>query len=291
MNNERDTMGIVRSWLRDDGYDNGDRVLDAVLAGIDGVPQRRSRPLGFRWPSLNARTLRYAVAAASIVAAAIFGLDWLSRSVANPPTPAPTATPSASTLVRLPEEELHGGRYGLALALGISVEVPPAGWGGCCLASIIVSDEGPQDGALVYSDVTHITIYRDPCHWSTSKTLQPSGAEAIATALSALPGRNGTEPERVTLPGGATAVHVRLTVPKRLAASDTGFEDCYGHEYRTWNSLTGDPVRQWGPEQVDDIYLVDVKTSTVAFDLVHYPETSQASRRALQEMLASIRID
>ena len=124
MNSERDTMGIVRSWLRDDGYDNGDRVLDAVLAGIDSVPQRHSRPMGLRWPSLNARTLRYAVAAASIVAAAIFGLDWLSRSVANPPTPGPTATPSASLLVRLPEEDLHGGRYGLALALGISVEVP-----------------------------------------------------------------------------------------------------------------------------------------------------------------------
>jgi hypothetical protein len=283
---QRGTVRIVRRWLDEGTYDRADRVLDVVLAQLDTTPQRGAGWLP-RWFSTPAKSLRYGVAAAFIIAVVI-AANVLPRSVAGPaptPTPAPTA---ASAPPRLPNAELNGGRYLLAGAHGITVEAPARGWAGYCCPGdpvIVNGQDLPRFASLRYADATLMTLYLDPCHWSQSKTRVPKGASSIAAVLSALPGRSGSPPEAVTL-GGRPAVHVRLTVP-----GDASISDCYGHEYRTWNVGAGDPRGQDGPGQIDDIYLVDIGGSTVVLDASYFPETSMADRRALNAMLDSLRIE
>lgn len=291
MNRERDTAAAVRAWLREDARDNADRVLDAVLAQLDATPQRRSRWVAAGFPTMNRSWLAYGFAALSLAAAAIIGLNLVSDRVASPPTPAPTAAPTPVTPPppRLSAGgPLFGGRYTLAGALGITVEAPANGWTGrCCPGdpAIFNDADGPAPyAAFRFADATQIIVYNNPCDWAHSVTQEPSGAAAIAAALSALPGRSGSEPEQVSL-AGTTAVHVRLKVPGKA-----DFGSCYGHLYRTWNTLAGDSRDQEGPGQIDDIYLVDIGAKTVLFDLGYFPETSKSDRRALTAMLESIRI-
>lgn len=291
MNSERDAARAVRMWLRDGGSENADRVLDAVLVELDTVPQRQPRRMFGRLPSMQAGWLGYGLAAISLVAVALFGLRLVSDRVAAPPTstsvPSPFASPGASIPPRL-NGELSGGRYTLAGAHRLTVEAPQSGWAGFCCpgsAGIFNGDDPPRFASLRYADVTLMTIYLDPCHWSTGETLQPKGAADIAAALSRLPGRSGTTPQAVTVAGRA-AVHVRLTVP-----GDASISACYGHEYRTWNVGAGDPRDQDGPGEIDDIYLIDLGLSTVAIDLSYFPGTSIGDRRALVAMLQSVRID
>ena len=286
MRDQRDTVRIVRRWLDEGTYDRADRVLDVVLAQLDATPQRRAGWLP-RWISTPAKSLRYGIAAAFIIAVVV-AANVLPRSVAGPaptPTPAPTA---ASAPPRLPNAVLNGGRYLLAGAHGITVEAPARGWAGyCCPGDPVIFNEEDlrRFASLRYADATLMILYLDPCHWSQSKTQVPKGASAIAAALSALPGRSGSSPEAVTF-GGRLALHVRLTVP-----GDASIGDCYGHEYRTWNVGAGDPRAQEGPGQIDEIYLVDIGGSTVVLDASYFPETSMADRRALDAMLDSLRIE
>lgn len=291
MNPERDTAGAVRVWLHEDATDNADRVLDAVLAELDATPQRRPRSFGDGFRTMKAAWLGYGLAAISLVVAATLGLSLLSHRVASPPTrsvsPTPVASPAVSPPPRLPGTPVQGGRYTLAASLGITVEAPPSGWDGtCCPGDPMIFKEAdiPAFAAFRFADASLMVVYEDPCNWSQSETQQPSGAAAIAAALSALPGRSGTEPESVIV-GGTAAVHVRLKVP-----DNADFGGCYGHQYRTWNTLIGDPRDQEAPGQIDDIYLVDIGPKTVVFDLGYFPETSKADRRALTAMLDSIRI-
>ena len=292
MSSERDAARAVRTWLRNDGRENADRVLDAVLADLDTVPQRQPRRLFRHFPSLKAGRLGYGLAVISLIALALLGLRLTSHRVAAPPistsVPTPVATPAVSAPPRLSGASLNGGRYTLAAAHGITIEVPARGWGGYCCPGdpVIYNEQDLQTGgaSLRYADVTLLTLYLDPCQWSQSETQQPKGAAAIAAALSALPGRSGTKPEPVTVAGRA-AFHVRLTVP-----GDASIGDCYGHEYRTWNVGAGDP-RDDFPGQIDEIYLIDIGLSTVAINLTYFPETSTADRRALHAMLDSLRID
>lgn len=291
MSSERDAARAVRTWLRDGGYENADRVLDAVLAGLDSVPQRPPRRMFGGLPSVKRGWFGYGLAAISLVAAALFGLSQVSQRVGAPPTPTsvptPFESPGVSSPPRLFDAALEGGRYTLAGAYGITVEVPARGWvGHCCPGDPVVfsEEQGPRFASLRYADATLMTLYLDPCHWSQSEALQPKGAAAIAAAMSGLPGRDGSEPKAVTV-GGRPAVHVRLTVP-----GDVSIGDCYGFQYRTWNVGAGDPRDQDGPGQIDDIYLIDIGISTVLIDANYLPGTSIADRRALDAMVQSIRI-
>lgn len=288
MNSERDAARVVRVWLREDGEENADRVLDAVLTELDAIPQRRSTGTFGRFRGMKAGWLGYGLAAISLAAVALLGLNLLSHRVAAPPTATSAPTPAVSAPPRLAGAPLNGGRYMLAGAHGITVEAPARGWAGyCCPGDPVIFNEEdpPRFASLRYADATLMTLYLDPCHWSQSKTQVPKGAAAIAAAMSALPGRSGSKPEAVTV-GGRPAVHVRLTVPRDASAGD-----CDGHEYRTWSVGAGDPRDQEGPGQIDDIYLVDIGGSTVVIDASYFPETSMADRRALNAMLDSLRIE
>lgn len=87
---------IVLSWLREDTHENAERVLLLALDEVDTTPQRRSWWSAWRTPSMNS-PVRYAVAAAVVLAVAVVGYQFLP-GVAGPgaPTTAPTTAPSPS---------------------------------------------------------------------------------------------------------------------------------------------------------------------------------------------------
>jgi hypothetical protein len=305
MDREPDTTAAVRAWLRGEGPDNADRVLDAVLTELEALPQRRSKRMPVGVPSTGAGWLRYGLAAISLAAAMVIALSLLPHRVATPPVPTQTVsptqapTPSTSLPPRLPDSQLHGGRYTLFGSFRITIDVPNGGWGGfvsAAAAPAIFNDESPpRFASLRAANVTQMTLYLDPCRWDRSAIVQPKGGASIAAALSTLPGRAGTKPEQVSLMG-TTAQHVRLTVPDGLATRETGggsvsFVGCYGGQYRTWSSAAGDPRDQEAPGQIDDIYLIDHGDSTLLFDASYFPETSASDRRALEAMLRSLRIE
>ncbi len=97
MNADPDVTRVVRSWLKEDAYENADRVLDSVLDQLEWIPQRRAGWLARRFPIMNSSRFRYGIAAAAIVAAAFLGLRFLPGPNVGAPDATPSPTPSTST--------------------------------------------------------------------------------------------------------------------------------------------------------------------------------------------------
>ena len=78
MSADRELERVVRSWLREDGREDADRVLDAALTDIDTTPQRRAH----WWPARRFRNMNNVarLAAAGIAVIAVAVLD-LTRTV------------------------------------------------------------------------------------------------------------------------------------------------------------------------------------------------------------------
>lgn len=96
MKSDRDSTRIIRSWLEDGVTVLPDRVLDAVEESLHATPQRRAGWLSRLFPTRGSNRLRFGFAAVIVVAAILGGLSVLPRKVGGPP--APTASPTASTL-------------------------------------------------------------------------------------------------------------------------------------------------------------------------------------------------
>ena len=299
MSAERDVNRIVRSWLREDEHDSADRVLGIVLDQLDATPQRRAW-----WPARRSVTMNYAklaIAAAAVLVVAVVGFQFLPSSggVGGPaaPTPTPSSTPAPSPSLTpapaLRDGPLDAGTYTLDRNLGITIDVP-AGWSRCCDAYIGNDETGSALAFIAYMDVTNIVVYGDSCRWASTPESEPRGAEAVAAAFAAQRGREGTEPRDVTV-GGRPGLHVRLTVPADLETTeqpdgDATFVDCDQGQFGTFGGPAGLERYAQNVSQVEDLYIVDVDSRTVLFDLGYYEETPAADRDALEEMLASVRI-
>jgi len=104
MSTDRETTRIVRSWLDEGVTQLPDRVLDAVLDQLDTTHQRRAT----WWPARRYQSmnmLKFGLAAAVVVIAALLGVNYLGANVGGPgvadPTPSPTSTADADeALVR-----------------------------------------------------------------------------------------------------------------------------------------------------------------------------------------------
>ncbi|HET6745407.1 MAG TPA: hypothetical protein VFH90_06090 [Candidatus Limnocylindria bacterium] len=105
MSADRDTARIVRSWLREDGHEDADRVLDLVLDQLDTTPQRRAT----WWPVWRPLTLntsiRYGIAAVAVAVAALLGFTYINNQIGNEPTPTPS--PSELSVLPLPAGLQH----------------------------------------------------------------------------------------------------------------------------------------------------------------------------------------
>ena len=92
MSANRDVTGIVRSWLREDGPEDADRVLDLVLDQLDTTPQRRATWWPARRPLTMSISFRYGIAAVALAVAALLGFTYIRNQVGTTdPTPTPTS--------------------------------------------------------------------------------------------------------------------------------------------------------------------------------------------------------
>jgi hypothetical protein len=302
MSTDRDTTRLVRSWLEEGVTALPDRVLDAVLDQLPATPQRRLLERLRRFPTMN-NPVRYAIAAAAVVAIALVGYQFLppDNGTGGPTTPTPTATPaplapspSPAGAPTLPlTTDLEPGAYRPYPELDLTFEAP-GGWATCCEspAGIIWNGEEPPNSATIFfEDFTEITVYDDPCNWGSGVTSEPTGAEAVAQALAE---REGTEAQDVTV-GGLSGFHVQLLVPGDLKIEPQGdgdatFLECDDGEYRHYTGPGGARYAQH-LEQIEDLYIVDVDGKTIAFDLSHFPETADADLEAIEAMLASVEMN
>ena len=95
MSTERDVERIVRSWMDEGVNALPDRVLDAVLDQIPATPQRRAGWPARRFPSLNTY-MRFGLAAAAVVLAAVIGIGLYGNLTGGPPDATPSSTPAPS---------------------------------------------------------------------------------------------------------------------------------------------------------------------------------------------------
>jgi hypothetical protein len=137
----------------------------------------------------------------------------------------------------------------------------------------------PDFGALfLWYGITG--LYTAPCQWTGTFVNPGDTVAAWATALAGLSGFDTTEPTDVTI-GGHPGKRVQLTVP-----ADATLSGCVQNEYRSFDGryyqLNG---------QVDDIWMVDVDGKTLMIRTTYDPDTSEASRAELTQMVEGMEIN
>jgi hypothetical protein len=125
---------IVLSWLREEAYENPERMLLRALDEVDATPQRRSWPA---WRSNRMNTYaKLIVAAAAVLVVAFAGFQLLpgSGGVGGEPTIAPS--PSPTLLAR-----------GAFTSHGVAAQIDATGSGDDVAGTLTVSDSG-QDATV-----------------------------------------------------------------------------------------------------------------------------------------------
>lgn len=208
------------------------------------------------------------------------------------PASASPAAPTAAAVRGIPDGPVQAGTYSFVDGLG-TFDVP-AGWEGCCNQfGVLKSDYA----ALLFEDITDVIVYADSCRWEAGPNPEPKDAEAAAAAFSAQGGHQGTEPEAITvagLPGWRVTLTVPADQPMTGTADDGVFTGCDDGRFATWGLKNGggEPSRyQQGPSQIDTLYIVDVGSRTIVFDMVSGPDISASDQAELDAMLASVKIN
>lgn len=286
MSTDRDTTRIVRSWLRTDGYESADRVLDAVLEQLDTTPQRRVT----WWPARRLpemhTMMKLSLAAAAVVVAALLGYNYLvAPNVGGPrlgdptPTPPPLPTPTPAPLNQ-ERGALAPGSYAIGdLIPERIVFTVPAGWEQLTVPATIWSAAG-SNANLGFATVKNLVV--DPCAPGLGlqdPAVGPS-VDDLATAMAQLPGMEATTPTDVTL-GGFAGKQMELTGSVECPGESGLWECCGGAEFVPAPSL-GERRRLW---------MLDVNGSRLVIASNVRPAASEATAAELQSIIDSIRIE
>lgn len=131
MTTERDPgTRIVLSWLREETWENAERVLLRALDEVDTTPQRRSW-----WPAWRSNRMNtYAkliAAAAAVLVLAVVGYQFLPRNggIGGPPTISPSSSPAL----------LARGTFTARVGDGYTVDLNATGGASSVTGSMIVS--------------------------------------------------------------------------------------------------------------------------------------------------------
>jgi hypothetical protein len=215
MTTDRDVIRIVTSWLREEQYEDANRVLETVLDLVDATPQRRRDWIAWRVPIVNSPILRLSLATTALAAAVLVGANLLFSSApvgpaqTGRPTPAPTlgATPSPSPidLTRaFAGRSLEAGTYSVTIGKSprrFSVQLTlPDGWQLDTRDQSEVAFTGPDASYLGFFAV--LRVYRDPCHPEkgfAGDYLSPSNSMDLEHELAALVGFHASDVESLTV--------------------------------------------------------------------------------------------
>ena len=223
MSTDRDANRIVRSWLKEDRYEDADRVLNLVLDQLDATPQRHARWwLARRHPTMNSY-LRIGAVAAALLIAAVIGTQIFSGGP-NFVSPGPTATPSPTVLPSpTPQawvDNIQIGRNEATVnGVRFSFRIPSqGGWVRRQLEGIMNTMSLPASWVWFLGTID--SVASDPCTGAT-RAVGPSVTD-LAEALTTIP---GTEAEAIadTTVGGQPAKLVTFTINEDIDCAPSSF--------------------------------------------------------------------
>jgi hypothetical protein len=273
----------VRSWLRDDEHEDADRVLFSVLEQIDTTPQRRAGWLARRFPIMNSTRIRYGIAAAAVVVAALVGVRFLSPDVGAPgpsaiPSPEPTAT---STPGPLGTQSLAPGRYAVpGFSAGISVAVPAGGWSSNNDWVVIGPRGNEEPDGMAIRFFMASALYEDP---SSNRLLEvgPS-VDDLVQAILGHPAYEASGPTDVAIDGFAGQM-VELSIPADAELTND--------QFLIFADEDGGGVWGWAPGQTFELYIVEVNGTRLIIDAFHYPDTPESDLAALRSVVESVQFE
>lgn len=291
MTAHRDPDRMIHAFLREGAEQLHDQVYDAVRAEIE---HKRQRVVIGPWrvPTLN-KLVPIGLGAAAVIAVLFLGSRFIgppASSVGGPPAePSPTPEPSDVAPSATPDAFLSVGPFTIVdegapnSPLRITVTIPSSGWtsfpdfGGIGKGD---AADPPEAAMLAWSwpAGTGFTVYGDPCHWeSTTPDSSATTVDEIATALSAQPSRDASDPVDVTV-GGYTGKHITLHVPNDAQSRAEAFADCDQNTFASYGEAgRSEPSRfHQGPGQVDEFWILDVDGAIVVIDAMYRLDTSTA---------------
>jgi hypothetical protein len=307
MSADRDTTGIVRSWLEDGRTTLPDRVLDAVLDQLPATPQRRAWWPARRFPmNTTARFLGAAAAVAVVAGIAVLALPRAGGPGGTPSIPPSAVPPSAVPLMlgSSPGTDLPPGTYLIDDPFPVRATLTiPAGWSlytvDARTAGILVNHARPRNGSgwgLFFLAGPY--FYTDPCRPATG-TVDASAvattANVVAT-LTGMPSVAASAPVADTV-GGRPATLLTLTAAADSAACSNGGAS-------VWHTADGtDYVLP--PGEATPFRVVDVDGQPIVVLATDFPQSSSWENQApgatpnptahaadqveLRQILASIR--
>lgn len=289
MSTDRDVERIVRSWMDEGVTALPDRVLDLVLDQIPATPQRRASWLARRFPIMNNSFVRIGLAAATVVLVAIVGINLIAPNIGGPPEATPTAsaevtpipTATATQMAQLNgQEPLPAGRYQVepALPVLVTVEVPD-GWsaGDSWLVRGPKGNDAPDGMAIRFYTV--LSLHANPLSPGLLPPVGPT-VEDLVNAMLDHPDWTTTGPTAITIDGYAGQV-VHLTLPASVSEATP---------FYLFGDTRGGHVYAWSPDQIFDIYVIDVDGERLVIEVFSYPDTSEADLAAQQNVLDSIQL-
>lgn len=298
MSSERELTRIVRSWLREDGPENADRVLYAVLDQLETTPQRRA--------GMGA-VVRLAIAVAAVLVFAVVGVSlvqngWVVGNSPSPtsspsPSPSPTPLPSPSpspAATFLPKGALAAGRQTLTRGgIPLSFALQTANWHSDGFAWVNNdTSAGAERVSLLFWNPSPDGIYADPCAQITSEPVGPSAAD-LAAAMSTVAGTDLLSgPSDVTV-GGYPAKLLVLAVQEDLPCTASSFnlwwydvgagDDCASAgACGRYVSTPGDTIRVW---------VVDVDGVRVVFEGETDKGAGSTAEQTIQDIVGSIQFE
>jgi hypothetical protein len=203
------------------------------------------------------------------------------------PSPTPVPTLRALTLPGGGPVPIEPGTYVAAdpFLLQVTFTVP-AGWEGSIPGPNLVSLNKPQGpGALYFQFFSH--VYADPCHYKGTGLLAPlpgPSVDALATALSKLPGLKATTPTDVTL-GGYQGKQLTLTAP----ASFAGCTLTPDGAFRIWELPLG-ADNDLTPAEIDRVWILDVGGQRLVIDAPETPSETAADKAEVQQIMDSVHL-
>lgn len=238
------------------------------------------------------RLLSLGVAAAAVVVAVVAGSRFLAPTtpggVGGVPSAQPSATPrpsvggwAASVLGMRPGPYVFTGVGG---GPSITVTIAAPGWFGDN-STLVKGDVDAASVGMIGPWYGPLSVYGDPCRWSTTKPTTPAATvDEMVAALTAQKSRDASAPEAVTR-GGYSGKLVTLRVP-----DDANFRTCDQAFFGSWvDGVETTPSRyHQGPGQIDEILILDVGGKLMVFDAAYYEGTSAADLAEMRAILESM---
>jgi hypothetical protein len=215
------------------------------------------------------------------------------------PSSVPNAAPDAKDItLAAGDEALEAGTYMIDLdAHGSgeehfpSIEITvPDGWSNIDGWGINSAQDTDRWVAITFWDVDE--VFAHPCEWQR-RTIQPGRTvAALASALGKQPLRDATAPVDVTV-DGFNGVQMQWSVPKGFDFSTCDADEAVGDRpFKSWTATAssgGGERYQQGAGQVDRLWILDVDGERLVIDAMYMPSTTPADRKALFEVVDSIR--